>query len=162
MLASRGGSVAVELTSPKDPKTGIEFSRVIRIFDGSSRVNVVATMTNISDRPIRLGIWTVTQLDAGNRESNGWNPKFYTYMPINPHSQFPRGYRVLFGKADNPEIQPDMNAHLLRLHYMWMVGKVGLDSPDGWLANVDGTSGYVSVQSFKFQPNFRVSGRLHG
>jgi Domain of unknown function (DUF4380) len=153
VLASRGASIAIKLSSPEDPKTGIQFSRVIRIFDGSSRVHVDATMTNISDRPIRWGIWTVTQLDAGNRGRDGWNPSFYTYVPINHQSHFPHGYRVLFGKSDNPEIEPYAVDRLVRLHYMWIVGKVGLDSPDGWLANVDGARGYVFVQRFKFQPD---------
>jgi hypothetical protein len=151
-LASHGTSIALELTSPKDPKTGIQFSRVIRIFDGSTRVHVTARMTNISSRPIRWGIWTVTQLDAGNQSGSGWNPKFYTFAPLNPQSQFPHGYQVLFGTANNPEIEPNAADRMLRLHYSWIVGKVGLDSPDGWLANVDGSSGYVFVQSFKFQP----------
>jgi hypothetical protein len=153
VLARDGGSIALELTSPKDPKTGIEFSRVIRIFDGSSRVHVIARMINITARPIRWGIWTVTQLDAGNGLGSGWNPNFYTYAPLNPQSQFPSGYRVLFGAANNPEIQPNAAPQLLRLHYSWIVGKVGIDSPGGWLANVDGSSGFVFVQSFKFQPN---------
>jgi hypothetical protein len=153
VLARRGASIALELTSPKDPKTGIQFSRVIRVFDGSSRVQVIARMTNITTRPIRWGIWTVTQLDAGNKLGSGWNPNFYTYAPLNPHSQFPHGYRVLFGAETNPEIQPNEIDGLLRLHDSWVVGKVGLDSSDGWLANVDGSSGYVFVQSFKFQPN---------
>lgn len=152
VLERRGASIALKLTSSKDPKTGIEFSRVIRVFDGSSRLHVTARMTNISARIIRWGIWTVTQLDAGNRFGGGWNPNFYTYAPLNRASRFPNEYRVLFGDAGNPEIQPEVNQGLMRLHYSWVVGKVGIDSPDGWLANVDGSTGYVFVQSFKFQP----------
>jgi hypothetical protein len=142
VLARSGASTALELTSPEDPKTGIQFSRVIRIFNGSSRVHVVAAMRNTSTRPIRWGIWTVTQLDAANRVGSGWNPNFYTYAPVNPKSHFAHGYRILFGTESNPEIQPGTASQLLRL-----------DSLDGWLANVDGASGYVFVQSFKFQPN---------
>jgi hypothetical protein len=153
VLERRDASIALELTSPKDARTGIQFSRVIRIFDGTSRVNVVAKMANISTRPIRWGIWTVTQLDAGNRLGSDWNPNFYTYAPLNPESRFPHGYRVLFGEASNPEIQLDDVHRLLRLQYKRIVGKVGIDSPDGWLANVDGSAGYVFVQSFNFQRN---------
>jgi Domain of unknown function (DUF4380) len=153
VLVPGGASAALELTGPKDSKTGIQFTRVIRIFDGSSRVHVVATMTNISTRPIHWGIWSVTQLDAGDRAGNGWNPNFYTYVPLNPHSHFSHGYHVLFGTATNPEIESTFAHQLFRLRYLWIVGKVGMDSRDGWLANLDGTSGYVFVQSFKFQPN---------
>lgn len=153
VLTRGGASAALELTSPNDPKTGLQFSRVIRIFNGSSRVHVVATMTNITTRPIHWGIWAVTQLDASNRTGNGWNPNFYTYAPLNSQSQFPNGYHVLFGKVNNPEIQPNVAHRMLRLHYSWIVGKVGIDSPDGWLANLDGSTGYVFVQSFEFQPS---------
>ena len=153
VLDRQGASVAVELNSPPDQTTGIQFSRTIRVLDGSSRVHVVATMTNVSDRPIQWGIWTVTQLDAGNPDGVGWNPYWNTYLPMNPHSHFPAGYRILFGSAHNPEIQPNAIAGVLKLQYMWIVGKVGLDSSSGWMANADGASGYVFVQKFAHDPN---------
>jgi hypothetical protein len=153
VLAHDGASAGLELTSPADPKTGIQFRRVIRIFDGSSRVHVDATMTNVTDRPIQWGIWTVTQLDAGNSAGGGWNPNWNTYLPFNAHSHFPRGYQVLFGSESNPEIQPSAVPGVLKLQYMWIVGKVGLDSSAGWLANVDGSNGYVFVQKFASDPN---------
>ena len=153
VLARDGASGGVELTSPTDPKTGIQFSRVIRIFDGSSRVHVDATMTNVADRPIQWGIWTVTQLDAGSPGGGGWNPNWNTYLPFNAHSHFLRGYQVLFGSESNPEIQPSAVPGVLKLQYMWIVGKVALDSSAGWLANVDGTNGYAFVQKFTYDPS---------
>lgn len=152
-VLTRGGEPpAIELTSPPDPKTGIQFRRVVRIFPGSSRVKVAASMINISARPIQWGIWTVTQLDAGDPDGNGWNRSWNVYVPFNPNSHFPRGYQVLFGPENNPEIQPHAIPGILKLQYMWTVGKVALDSSGGWLANVDGTSGYVFVQEFTYDP----------
>lgn len=148
VLAGEGTSAGIQVTSPPDPKTGIQFSRVIRLAPGSSRVRVTATMTNISNRDVQWGIWTVTQLDAGNPDGPGWNPDWNTYMPSNANSHFSRGFQVLYGGESNPEIQPFAIPCVFKLHYMWIVGKVGLDSPAGWLANVDGSTGYLFVQRF--------------
>jgi hypothetical protein len=153
IIRGDGDSLAIELTSPADLRTGIQFRRTIRTFAGTSRVGIAASMTNISDHLISWGIWSVTQLDAGNPDGNGWNPNWNTYMPVNPFSHFPRGYQVLYGTDSNPEIQPQAVPAPLRLQYMWTVGKVGLDSKGGWLANVDGSSGFVFVQKFTFDPN---------
>ena len=65
-LPSKPGETAVRLTSGKDRRSGIQFSRAVRIFEGSTRVGFEATMTNIDTRPRRWGIWAHTQLDGAN------------------------------------------------------------------------------------------------
>ena len=40
----------------------------------------------------------------------------------------------------------------MRVNYQYQVGKIGLDSPAGWVATVDGASGAVFVQRFLFEP----------
>lgn len=143
-------AAGIQVTSPPDAKTGIQFSRVICLTRGSSRVHVIATMTNISKHPVQWGIWSVTQLDAGNSHGHGWNPAWNTYVPFNPHSHFVHGFQILYGAESNPEIQPRAVPGILSLQYKWVVGKVGLDSSGGWLANVDGSSGYVFLQKFSY------------
>jgi hypothetical protein len=109
-------------------------------------------MTNVDTARHRWGIWSVTQLDASSRSGEGYNPDYYGYIPVNPQSHFPKGYTILFGEANNPEFVLEPERHLLRIHYERKVGKVGLDSREGWVANVDGAHGYVFVQAFHFQP----------
>ncbi len=150
LLAGLGPRVSVKLVSRKDPYTGIQFTRTITVPDGSSRVLFHATMTNVDTRPRRWGIWSVTQLDASSRSGEGYNTRYRGYVPLNPHSHFPQGYTVLFGDKDNPQFASDSDHHLLSIHYERIVGKVGLDSNAGWVANVDGTSGYVFVQAFHY------------
>lgn len=140
----------IQVTSPPDAKTGIQFSRVICLTPASSRVHVIATMTNVVHRPVRWGIWTVTQLDAGNSHGPGWNSAWNTYVPLNPNSHFPRGFQILYGSESNPEIHPRAIPGIFQLQYKWIVGKVGLDSTGGWLANVDGSTGYLFVQKFSY------------
>jgi hypothetical protein len=152
ILEGRGREVSVQLVSRKDSYTGIRFTRTITVPDGSSRVLVHAIMTNIDNKPRRWGIWTVTQLDASSRSGEGYNPDYCGYIPVNPQSRFPKGYVVPFGDKNNPELTLDPDRNLLRIHYERKVGKVGLDSREGWVANVDGARGYVFVQAFHFQP----------
>jgi len=144
---------AVQLTSQDDKRSGIRFSRIIKIFEDSTRVSIDATMKNIDTRPRRWGIWSNAQPNAANARGNGPNDKTNVYCPINPKSIFPRGYGVQFGLANNPQFKPDYNRGLMRVHSERLVGKVGLDSHAGWLATVDGTAGYVFVQRFTFHPD---------
>jgi hypothetical protein len=151
-LQDSDDEVAVRLSSQSDPRSGIQLGRVIRISSGSSIVRIRASMTNVDERPRRWGIWTTTQLNGAASEGPGINPKLKAYIPINPSSHFPRGYTVLYGRADNPQFKVDSKTGLMCVHYRRMVGKIGMDSAAGWAATVDGTSGFVFVQGFSFEP----------
>jgi len=153
VLAPRGNPVSVRLTSPQDPRTGIQFSRVIQLFAGWSRVHVEATMTNVDTRPRRWGIWSVVQHNAANRSGPGPDKLVRVWCPMNPASLHPGGYKVMFGPPDNPSFRPDRDRGLLQVHYQRRVGKVGLDSPAGWVATVHGSHGYALVQRFPYFPD---------
>lgn len=143
-------NASLRLTSGDDPRSGIRFSRVIRVFPGSTRVSIDATMQNIDAKPRRWGIWAHTQLDGGRTDGTGHNPEMNAWCPVNRKSHFPKGYRVIFGAEDNPSFQPDRERGLMRVQYQYQVGKIGLDSRAGWVATVDGSSGAVFVQRFTF------------
>lgn len=145
--------VGVRLTSRDDRRSGIRFSRRIRLYPRSTRVLVEATMTNIDDKPRRWGIWAHTQLDAGLPGSDDYNRLMRAWCPINPRSHFDRGYRVIFGEKDNPSFEADAKRGLMKASYHYKVGKIGLDSHAGWVATVDGREGDVFVQRFKFEPD---------
>jgi hypothetical protein len=151
-LREQPGETAIRLTSGKDPRSGVQFSRVVRLFEGSTRVSFEATMKNIDSQPRRWGIWAHTQLDGAKADGSGHNPLMRAWCPLNPQSQFPRGYGVIFGEKNNPSFQPDPAHGLMRVEYQYRVGKIGLDSPAGWVATVDGESGAVFVQRFVFEP----------
>ena len=148
--AMRRGETAIQLTSQPDPRSGIQFSRTIRLFEGSTHVSFEATMKNIDTRPRRWGLWAHTQLN-GARADGAPNPLLKAWCPINPQSRFPKGYSVIFGAADHPSYQPEARPGLLRVQYQYQVGKIGLDSPAGWVATVDGETGAVFVQRFVFE-----------
>jgi hypothetical protein len=151
-LRGKRGETAIRLTSGKDPRSGIQFSRVVRLFEGSTRVSFEATMKNIDNKPRRWGIWAHTQLAGGKADGSGHNPLMQAWCPLNPQSKFPTGYDVIFGEKNNPSFQVDAARGLMRVQYQYKVGKIGLDSRAGWVATVDGQSGGVFVQRFVFEP----------
>ena len=151
-IPGKRGAAAIRLTSGKDQRSGIQFSRVVRIYEGTTRVSFDATMKNIDTRPRRWGIWAHTQLDGGKADGSGHNPLLQAWCPLNPQSHFPKGYAVIFGAPDNPSFQPDAQPGLMRVQYQYQVGKIGLDSRAGWVATADGESGAVFVQRFGFEP----------
>jgi hypothetical protein len=142
---------AIRLTSRDDPRSGIRFSRIIRIAGDSTRVSFEATMTNVDGQSRRWGIWAHTQLAGGQAGGASHNSLLNAWCPLNPQSRFAKGYRVIFGTEDNPSFQPDPARGLMRVNYQYQVGKIGLDSPAGWVATVDGASGAVFVQRFQFE-----------
>ncbi len=153
VLTAGGSAVAVNLVSGEDQRSGIQFSRVIRVFDNVARASVDATMKNVARKPIRWGIWSNTQLNAANRQGEGYNENMWAYCPMNPDSMFPKGYNVMFGLVNNPSYKPDYESGMMRVHYERLIGKVGVDCSAGWTAVVDGTAGHVFVQRFKYYPD---------
>ena len=152
IVQESGREASVKLVSRKDAYAGIQFSRTVSVPEGSACVLVHATMINVDTKPRRWGIWSVTQLDASSPSGAGYNQDFHAYIPVNRQSRFANGYQVLYGDKDNPQFQLDHNRNFLRTHYQRKVGKVGLDSCQGWVANVDGANGFVFVQAFDFRP----------
>ncbi len=145
--------VAVKLTSPPDPRTGLQFSRTLTLVSGSSRVQVDCAMRNISQRPVRWSIWEVTQHDTSDpSDPTRFNDDFWAYCPINSRSYHPQGYYPLFGQVNHPSYRPDPATGTLAVKYDYRVGKVGLDSDGGWLAVVNGRSDHCWVGAFTFSP----------
>ena len=146
--------VAVRVTSPPDPRTGVQFSRTFHVYAGTTRIQVDQVMRNISERRIRWGIWHLIQNDASDpHDPSKPNPDLYVYIPINPHSMFQRGFYNPYGDVRNPSYQAIDNGHMLRIHYAYRVGKVAADSNAGWYAVENGQKDISLVESFKYFPN---------
>jgi Domain of unknown function (DUF4380) len=145
--------VAVRVTSPPDPRTGVEFSRTFHVFAGTTRVEVDQVMRNISRRRTRWGIWDLVQNDAADlHDPSKPNPDLYAYVPINPQSKFLRGFYNPYGDARNPSYHAIDQRRMLRIHYMYQVGKVAADSSAGWCAVENGQKNIALVETFKYFP----------
>lgn len=150
-ISSGKKEAAIRLTSGEDTIHGVTLSRIITLYKGTTHVSFQATMKNIDKKPRRWGIWSHTQLDGGRTDGKGYNTDMYAWCPVNRLSHFPKGYNLMFGDENNPTFRPDTTCGLMRVKYLYKVGKIGMDSPDGWIATVDGTNGKVFVQRFTFE-----------
>jgi Domain of unknown function (DUF4380) len=143
--------VALRVTSPPDPRTGVQFSRIFRVDAGDTRITVEQVMRNISKRQIRWGIWHLIQSAAADaQDPSKPNRQLYVYAPLNPHSIFPQGYTIVYGDAENPSYRASSDGKLLRVHYAYRVGKVALDSNAGWYAVVNGQKNIGFVETFRY------------
>lgn len=154
VLEESGGEALLRMVSPPDAKTGVQITRQASIVQGSSRVRLELSFTNILDRPIRWSIWDVVQLRAEHLAQSGamtFDPTCCVTAPLNPRSRHERGYQVMFGAGDNPQWQIDRQNGLFMGQYLWHIGKVGIDSPGGWIAFSQGSEGYAFSECFLYE-----------
>ena len=145
--------VAAKVTSPPDPRTGVQFERTFHVYAGTTRVKVEQVMRNISRRQVRWGIWHLIQNDAADaQDPTKPNPELYAYVPINPKSIYPGGFNHIYGDARHPSDEVVDDGRVLRIHYLYRVGKVGVDSSAGWLAVVNGQKDIGLIENFKYFP----------
>ncbi len=145
--------VAVRVTSPEDPRSGVQFVRTYHVYAGTTRVKVDQVMRNISKREIRWGIWHLIQNEAADaNDPSKPNPELYMYVPLNPHSVYPRGYYNPYGDVKHPSYEVLHGGHMLRVHYLYWVGKAAADSSAGWYAVVNGQKNIGLVENFTYYP----------
>lgn len=145
----------LRLNSPPDSRTGLQITRQITLQQGGSRVILDLSFTNISKRQIRWSIWNVTQLRAEHINPDGSKSPEHACAvtaPLNPQSRFPRGFYVMAGDENNPQWGIDEEKQLFIGRYMWEIGKVGIDSPKGWIAFSNSDQGYSYAEQFTYFP----------
>jgi hypothetical protein len=65
---------------------------------------------------------------------------------------------VRYGPAQNPAVSVRDDG-LFAVHYVHLAAELWLDSPDGWLAVVDGSTKYAMVERFRFEQNQEYPGK---
>jgi hypothetical protein len=156
---SEGEHCEVELTSPVDPRTGIQFQRTIRLDTDSPRISFHATMKNITGHTVEWSMQSVSQYDTADPgDPSRFNHDFRTFAPANPSSSYLNRYHVRFGPAENPAVSIREDG-LFALHYVHMAAELWLDSTAGWLAVVDGSSKYGMVERFQFDQSRAYPGK---
>ena len=150
---SEGQQCEIELTSPADPQSGIQFVRTIRLDADSPRIAFHVVMKNISGHDVEWSMQSVSQYDtadAGDRSR--LNHDFWTFAPANPFSKYLNRYHVRFGPAENRAASVRDNG-LFALHYAHVAAELWLDSTVGWLAVVDGATSYAMIERFRYEGN---------
>ena len=156
---SDGQHCEIELVSPADPQTGIQFSRTIGLDTDSPQIRFRASMKNITGHTLEWSMQSVSQYatgDSGNPQRR--NPELRAFTPANPASAYLNRYHVRFGPAENraATVRDD---GLFVIHYAHMAAELWLDSVAGWLAVVDGTSRFAMVEKFQYEHGKTYPGR---
>jgi hypothetical protein len=176
---SEGPRCEVELTGPADLQTGIQFQRTIRLDADSPQIRFHASMKNVTGHSLEWSMQSVSQYDTADHssssspaqsqsESNATgsssaatariNHDFWTFTPANPSSSYLNRYHVRFGPAENPAVSVRDDG-LFALHYAHMAAELWLDSTDGWLAVVDGSSRFAMVERFQYEESKPYPGK---
>ena len=159
---SEGQYCEIELTSPADSLTGIQFTRTIAIDAGSPRISFHASMKNVTGHTLEWSMQSVSQYDTSRDTNSGQNaqinPDFWTFTPANSSSSYLNRYHVRFGPAENPRVAVRDDG-LFTVHYAHMAAELWLDSTEGWVAVVDGSSKYAMVERFHYDPTKTYPGK---
>ncbi len=161
---SEGQTCEIELTSPVDSPTGIQFVRTIRLDSDSPQITFHATMKNVSGHTLEWSMQSVSQYDTSNPSSQGQdeasriNHNFWTFTPANPASSYLNRYHVRFGPAENPAASVRDDG-FFTVHYAHLAAELWLDSKEGWLAVVDGSSHYAMVERFQYEETKTYPGK---
>jgi hypothetical protein len=148
-----------ELVGPVDPHTGIQLSRTIRLDPDSPHIAFRASMKNVSGHTVEWSMQSVSQYDTSSTTDPAQsNRQIWGFTAANPSSHYLNRYHVRTGPAENPAatIRDD---GLFSLHYSHVAAEFWVDSPDGWLAVVDGSSHYAMVERFQYEEGKTYPGK---
>jgi len=149
-VLSQGERCDVSLTGPADPQTGLQFMRTISLGTDSPLITFHAVMKNTSGHPIEWSMQSVSQYDTADaKDSVHHNKIFWGFTATNSTSSYLNQYHVKFGPAENSAAQVRANG-LFAVHYMPLAAELWVDSKEGWLAMVDGDTGYAMVERFHY------------
>jgi hypothetical protein len=156
---SEGQQCEIELTGPADPQTGVQFLRTIRLDADSPRIRFHVSMKNVTGHAIEWSMQSVSQYDTADAgASSRINHDFWTFTPVNQSSSYLNRYHVRFGPAENPAASVRDDG-LFALRYVHMAAELWLDSSEGWLAVVDGSSRYAMVERFRYEESKPYPGK---
>jgi hypothetical protein len=149
VLSAKGAQCTVRLTGPVDPAIGQQYIRDISISADSPVISFHAVMKNVSGYPQSWSEQSVSEYNAASpTDATQFNPDFWGMTAANPASSYLNGYHVRTGTSNNPGYAID--GGLFKLHWNNMGGEVWIDSPGGWAAVVDGTTGYTMVERIRY------------
>ncbi|HEY1679881.1 MAG TPA: hypothetical protein VGG04_19345 [Candidatus Sulfotelmatobacter sp.] len=156
---SEGRSCEIELTSPSDPQTGIQFIRTIHIDADSPRIAFHWIMKNVSGHTVDWSMQSVSQYDTSvSAAQAAQNRNFWTFTPANRSSGYLDRYHVRFGPAENPAVRV-RDDDLFTVHYAHMAAELWLDSIEGWIAVVDENTQYAMVERFQYDDRRTYPGK---
>ncbi|MGH9585727.1 MAG: hypothetical protein ACRD3F_02160 [Acidobacteriaceae bacterium] len=157
-VVAQGKRCTVRLDGPRDPPTGLQYSREISIGTDSPEIDFHAITKNSTGHTINWSVQSVSQYDLSDANApDGWNHDFWTFTPVDPKSPYLLGYHVRDGLANDPSYH--VKNGLFRLHWRYLEGEVWVDSDPQWLAVVNGVDRYTMVEKGTHVQNADYPGR---
>ena len=157
-VLSTGPKCAVRLTGPVDPEIGQRYIRDISIGADTPVISFRVVMQNMSGYPRAWSEQTITEYPTSNPAgSDNFNTKFWGVTEANPASAYLKRYHVRTGPADNRAFT--VQDGTFRVHWNKIMQEVWIDSPSGWLAAVDGSTGYTMVERHHIDPTAVYPGK---
>ena len=153
-IVAKAGPVArIEMTSPADPSvTGLQITRQVQLHANSTRVSIVETYQNVSNRVVTTGARGVTQV-IGALEGDGKpSSDARVYLPLKGESALSEGYVVLSGTGATQWKKIAGDA-VLETSYAGQAGRIGADSDGGWIAYVDNLHGVTFANTYTVTPD---------
>jgi hypothetical protein len=148
---------AVRLTGPINEEIGQRYIRDISIGADTPVISFHVVMQNMTGFPQTWSEQTITEFATSEPAgSENLNTKWWGVTELNPKSVYPKGYHVRTGPEDNPAFVGDDGK--LRVHWNDIMQEVWVDSPSGWLAAVNGETGYTVVMRHKIDPFHQYPG----
>jgi hypothetical protein len=142
---------AVRLTGPINDEIGQRYIRDISIGADTPVISFHVVMQNETGFPQTWSEQTITEFATSEPSgSENLNTKWWGVTELNPKSVYPKGYHVRTGPEDNPAFVVDDGK--LRVHWNDIMQEVWVDSPSGWLAAVNGETGYTVVMRHAIDP----------
>src|SRR5256714_620720 len=156
---SEGQRCEIELTGPADPQTGIQFSRTIALEADVPGIHFHAVMKNVSGHTVEWSMQSVSQYDtSAPSAASSLNHNFWAFTPADPFSSYLNRYHVRFGPAENPAASVRDDG-FFNIHYAHLAAELWIDSKEGWLAVVDGSSSYAMVERFDYEKDKSYPGK---
>lgn len=157
-VLSGGPRCAVRLTGPVNPEIGQRYIRDISIGADTPVISFHVVMQNMSGYPQTWSEQTITEYPTSHPAgSDSFNTKFWGVTALNPASAYLKGYHVRTGPADNPAFS--VREGTLRVHWNNIMQEVWIDSHTGWLAAVDGSTGYTMLERHHVDPTAVYPGK---
>lgn len=158
LVLSSGPRCAVRLTGPVNLEIGQRYIRDISIDADTPVISFHVVMQNMSGYPQTWSEQTITEYPTSHPAgSDNFNTKFWGVTALNPVSAYLNGYHVRTGPAENPAFL--VSDGTLRVHWNDIMQEVWIDSPTGWLAAVDGSTGYTMVERHHVDPTAVYPGK---
>ena len=157
-VLSNGPTCAVRLTGPVDAEIGQRYIRDISIGADTPVISFHVVMQNMSGYPRTWSEQTITEYPTSHPSgTDNFNTKFWGVTEVNPASAYLNGYHVRTGPADNSAFT--VRDGKFRVHWNNIMQEVWIDSQSGWLAAVDGSTGYTMVERHRVDPSAVYPGK---